>query len=137
MESSFLIIFKIAISFTVLFVLPFFLITAKIFHHKDKLFQIYISMIIGLFSSMALVYLLAVLGLFNKTNFLISYGSLALIANIYFLRQVKQWPINFKLKLTGGFVLLLFAFAIGIYMRLYDPLKHLSLGSGDFCGIGI
>lgn len=132
MQISILVIFKIAISFTVLFVLPFILVTARIFHQEDKLFQIYVSMIIGLFISTALVYLLAAFGLFNKTNFLLSYGSLILIANIYFLRQVKHWRINFKLKLTGGFVLLLFAFAIGIYMRLYDPLKHLALGSGDF-----
>lgn len=132
MQISILVIFKIAISFTVLFVLPFILVTARIFHQEDKLFQIYVSMIIGLFISTALVYLLAAFGLFNKTNFLLSYGSLILIANIYFLRQVKHWRINFKLKLTGGFVLLLFAFAIGIYMRTYDPLKHISLGSGDF-----
>ena len=132
MESSFLIISKIAISFIVLFVLPFILVASRTFHQKDRLFQIYISMIIGLFSSMALVYLLAFFGLFNKINFLLSYGSLILIANLYFLRQVKHWRISFKLKLTGGFVLLLFAFAIGSYMRLYDPLKYISLGSGDF-----
>ncbi len=132
MESSFLIICKIAISFTVLFVLPFILVTARIFHREDKLFQIYVSMIIGLFASMVLVYLLAVFDAFNKINFLLSYGSIILVANLYFLRQVKHWRISFKLKLTGGFVLLLFALAIGGYMRLYDPLKHISLGSGDF-----
>ena len=108
MESSFLIITKIAISFAVLFVLPFILVTAKIFHQEGKLFQIYVSMIIGLSSSMALVYLLAAFDVFNKTNFLISYGSIILVANLYFLRQVKHWRISFKLKLTGGFVLLLF-----------------------------
>ena len=132
MESSFLIISKIAISFTVLFVLPFILVTSKIFHQEDKLFQIYVSMIIGLFSSMALVYLLAAFDAFNKINFLLSYGSIILVSNLYFLRQRKHWRISFKLKLTGGFMLLLFAFAIGSYMRLYDPLKHISLGSGDF-----
>ncbi len=132
MEPSFLIVSKIAISFTVLFVLPFILVTPKIFHQEDKLFQIYVSMIIGLFSSMALVYLLAAFNAFNKTNFLLSYGSIILVSNLYLLRQRKHWRISFKLKLTGGFVLLLFAFAIGSYMRLYDPLKHISLGSGDF-----
>ncbi|MBA7489496.1 hypothetical protein ES702_00030 [subsurface metagenome] len=132
MQTSFLIIFKIAISFTVLFVLPFILVTPKIFRQRDKLFQIYISMIIGLFSSVALVYLLAIFNVFNKINFLISYGSIILVSNLYFLRQRKHWRISFKLRITSSFVLLLFAFAIGSYMRLYDPLKHISLGSGDF-----
>ena len=131
MQTSFLIIFKIVISFAALFILPFILITFKIFHRQDKLFQIYVSMIIGLFSSMALVYLLAVLGLFNKINFLASYSLIILVSNVYFLRQTKQPKISFKFRLTPS-LLLLFAFAIGSYMRLYEPLRHISLGSGDF-----
>ena len=132
METSVLTVLKIAISFTALFVLPFILVTFKIFRQQDKLFQIYVSMIIGLFSSVALVYLLGVLDLFNKINFLISYGSIILVSNLYFLRQTKQPKISFGLRLTPGFVALLFAFGIGSYMRLYDPLRHVSLGSGDF-----
>jgi len=132
MQTPILIIVKIVISFTALFVLPFILVTFKIFHQKDKLFSIYISMIIGLFSSVALVYLLAVFNAFNKINFLISYGSIILVSNLYFLRQTKQPITSFKWRLTSGFVLLLFAFGIGSYMRLYDPLRHVSLGSCDF-----
>ena len=132
MQTPILTIFGIVISFVVLFILPFILVTSKIFHDKDRLFQIYISMIIGLFSSVALVYVLAVFNVFNKINFLISYGAIILFSNLYFLRQTRPPKIGSKFRLTSGFVLLLFAFAIGSYMRLYDPLRHVSLGSGDF-----
>ena len=132
MQISFLIIFKIVISFTALFVLPFILVTFKIFHERDRLFQIYISMIMGLFSSVALIYLLAIFNAFNRTNFFIAYGSIILVSNLYFLRQRKQPITSFKFRLSSSFVLLLFAFGIGGYMRLYDPLRHVSLGSGDF-----
>ncbi|MBA7694734.1 hypothetical protein ES703_103347 [subsurface metagenome] len=89
-------------------------------------------MIIGLFCSVALVYLLAVFGLFNKINFFIFYGSIILVSNLYFLRQAKQPKISFKLRLTPSFLLLLLAFGIGSYMRLYDPLRHVSIGMSDF-----
>lgn len=132
MQTSILIIFKIAGSFTALFVLPFVLVTSRVFPQQDKLFQVYISMIIGLFCSVALVYLLAIFNVFNKVNFLISYGSVIFVSNLYFLRQTKHPKVSFKLRLTPSFALLLFAFGIGSYMRLYEPLQHVSLGSGDF-----
>ena len=123
---------KIGLSFIVLFILPFILVTFKIFHDKDKFFQIYVSMIIGLFSSVALVYLLAAFNAFDKVNFLVSYSSIIVVSNVYFLTQIKQPKISFKLRLAPGLLLLLFAFGIGSYMRLYDPMKHISLGMVDF-----
>ncbi len=132
MQTSILVITKIAISFVALFVLPFILVAFKIFRQQDKLYQIYVSMIIGLFSSMAVAYLLAVFGLFDKINFLILYASVVMVANLYFRRSTRKRKIGSKLKLTGGVVLLLFALAIGTYMRLYDSLQHISLGSADF-----
>jgi len=129
---SFLIIFKIIGSVAVLFVLPFILVAFKMFPQQDKLFQIYVSMIIGLFISVALVYLLAVFNVFNKANFLVGYSLIILVFNAYFLRKMRQFKISLKIKLSSTFFLLLFAFCVGGYMRLYDPTKHIALGNVDF-----
>lgn len=129
---SFLIIFKIMGSVAILFMLPFILVAFNIFPQQDKLFQIYVSMIIGLFISVALVYLLAVFNAFNKINFLVVYSLIILVFNVYFLRKIRQFKVSFKLKVSSTFFLLLFAFCIGSYMRLYDPVKHTALGGGDF-----
>ena len=132
MQTLILIIFKIGVSFTALFVLPFIVVSWKVFHQQDKFFQIYVSMIIGLFSSVALVYLLAAFNVFNKINFLASYSLIIVVSNVYFLTQIKQPKISFRSRLTPSLLLLLFAFGIGSYMRLYDPMKHISLGTVDF-----
>ncbi len=132
MGASVLVVFRIAVSFALLFILPFILVSFKIFHDKDKLFQAYVSMVIGLFTSIGLVYLLAIFGAFNKINFLVSYGLIIVVFNLYFLRKIRQPKISFKLRLTPPLLLLLFAFGIGSYMRLYDPMKHISLGTIDF-----
>lgn len=56
-------------SVAILFMLPFILVALRMFPQQGKLFQIYVSMIIRLFISVALVYLLTFLRYINKTNF--------------------------------------------------------------------
>jgi len=132
MGLSFLIIFEIISSIVILFILPFILVASKVFPQQDKLFQIYVSMIIGLFISVALVYLLSVFNVFNKVNFLVVYSLIVLVFNVYLLGKIKQIRISFKFKLNFTFLLLLFVLCIGSYMRLYDPVEHIALGNVDF-----
>ena len=80
--TSFIDLLTILFTFIVIFILPFILPTIKIFQKRDLITKICISLIFGLFVSISLSYVLALINAFTAINFLITYVVIIIVTNL-------------------------------------------------------
>lgn len=125
-------ILLIGISIFALFILPFFLLAKRLFSQTNFIFQGYIGTVIGLFTSVGLAYLLSLFRLFDKDNFLLAYLLVIGITNWFLLRRLPRIKLKTKPRLSSYSWLIAIALLFGGFMRFYDPITHLSLGTNDF-----
>ncbi|UCE36577.1 MAG: hypothetical protein JSW00_13815 [Thermoplasmata archaeon] len=138
----------IAFAYIILFILPFLYVTHRLFSEKGRIIKIYISMVLGLSCSIALVILLAVGNVYNPYTFLLCYLALIVSINVYYfyrsnwealrwISSIRKSDINaLKPKIISTikspiFILLTMAFILGFYTRLSYSFNSMLLPSID------
>lgn len=122
---------RIYITLIALFILPFLPFTLRVFKDTDFTLKILVSAIIGLFTSLAIVYSLSILGIFTNISFLISYIIVISLANGYILLRTNWRRSKISLHLKPYVFLLLISLCVGFYLRVYDSLIDVSLPQVD------